>query len=308
MRCRAMCASFLVAAVLASEAFGQDAALDSIAACVRRLDPQTDIGYERIAARCPDLTHRLDGSSWAAWLPREWKEPGNDLSVAGLQELRVAVARELSMRTPTRAPDLAPLNGILAGLGPLEPDRTGWWGRMTRWLREAFERRDQSSASGWLDRMIARVGPSQGLIEGISYVCLGIVVVLALGLVANELRLAGVFDSARNRKAGGARQQVPVRPAAQVWAEIQHAPARDRPRLLLELIVARLTELNRLPAAGALTIRELTGAARLDEGEDQAALVDVALAAERVRFSGEPVADASLQRAIERGRRLLERL
>ena len=92
------------------------------------------------------------------------------------------------------------------------------------------------------------------------------------------------------------------------WSAIQSAPGRERPRLLLELIAARLMELDRLPPAGGFTVRELLQQARLSQVEDRALLTDVALAAERVRFSGEPMPTASLETVVERGRRLLERL
>ena len=298
--------SILIATVLVPEAFAQNA-LESIDACIRRLDPQTDVGYERIAARCPDLTRRLEGGSWGAWLPPDWQRPGNDLSAASLAALRVQVDRELAMRIRAPGPDLASLNGILAGLGPLEPERLGSWTRFTLWLREVFERRDPSSSQGWLDRMIARVGPSQAVIDLISCVCLAAVVALAAGVVVNELRLAGLLG-ARRRRRGPQRPTLSDARPAQGWEEIQRAAYADRPRMLLEMIAARLIELGRLPQAGGLTVRELTQAARLADGEDRSLLAEVALATERVRFSGEQVPPASLDAVVERGRTLLEHL
>src|SRR5215467_10070296 len=110
MRLRDVCVPILIAAVLAPEAFGQ---ADAIDACLRRLDPQTDIGYERIAARCPDLTRQLQASEGAAWLPRQWQAPNNDLSAASLEDLRHLLARELATQaTPSRAPSLVPLQSI----------------------------------------------------------------------------------------------------------------------------------------------------------------------------------------------------
>jgi hypothetical protein len=78
--------------------------------------------------------------------------------------------------------------------------------------------------------------------------------------------------------------------------------------MLLELIAARLTAARRLPAAAALTVRELARAAQLQDAGDQERLVEVALAAERLRFSDEEPAPASLAAVTERGRELLERL
>src|SRR5438034_3439573 len=77
--------------------------LPDIDSCLRHLDPELDIGYDRIAARCPDLVKQLDHGPWAPWLPRGWKEPGNDLSAGSLKEFRELVSREdatISGRTP----------------------------------------------------------------------------------------------------------------------------------------------------------------------------------------------------------------
>src|SRR5690242_8097309 len=103
-------ASILIAAIVSTNAFGQ---VDAIDHCVKRLDPQTDVGYERVAARCPDLTRQLDASSWSAWLPPEWKAPNNDLSAESLKDLRQVVERELATRTSERTPSLGSLHAIL---------------------------------------------------------------------------------------------------------------------------------------------------------------------------------------------------
>ena len=72
------------------------AALEAIDACVQRLNPDADTGYDRIAARCPNLAHRLSESGLSVWLPREWQRPRNDLTVGGLRELRGLLERELT--------------------------------------------------------------------------------------------------------------------------------------------------------------------------------------------------------------------
>src|SRR2546421_9737283 len=55
-------------------------ALGAIDACLAQLDRGLDVGYRRIAARCPDLAPSLMQSQWAAWLPRDWNQPENLLS------------------------------------------------------------------------------------------------------------------------------------------------------------------------------------------------------------------------------------
>ena len=93
-------------------------AMPNIDSCVARLDPQLDIGYDRIAARCPDLMTQLETGAWASWLPRGWKEPGNDLSAGSLKELRELVDRESGTRetNPATAPNVHSLRPILTAL------------------------------------------------------------------------------------------------------------------------------------------------------------------------------------------------
>jgi hypothetical protein len=311
MRLREVCVSMLIAAVVAPSAFGQaeragqagpvgQGGLATLDACLRHLDPQS--GFDEVAVRCPDLIRRLQASDSAAWLPAGWAAASQDLSAASLIDLRQLIAHQLSLRTTSRSPDLTALKSILVELGPTQTP--GEWARFTRWLRESLERGNPAPAHRWWDT--ARAGPSQTLIDLICYACLAAVVIMALGLIVNELRVAGAFARRPDRIAGDARRA----PMAVVsdWSAIQNAPARDRPRLLLERIAVRLMELDRLPPAGGFTVRELMQLARLSQGEDRSLLADVALAAERVRFSGEQLSAASLAMAVDRGRRLLEHL
>jgi hypothetical protein len=282
----------------------QDAALQAIDSCLRKLDPDIDIGYERIAARCPDLVRRLQGSGWSAWLPSDWRQPGNDLSAGGLRGLR-----ELLTRPPTqriRAPDVASLPGVLAEVAQANPDRNGWWARTKVWLRRIFERREQGQDDGWLTRLIGQNGLSQAVLELTSYAALALVVMLAVVIVVNELRVSGVAGGLRGRLAR--RRAAPTASARRDAPSWDAIPPQQRPGLLLELIVARLTEENRLPPARGLTARELTRTARLADERDRERLAELARLSEHVRFSNEEVPSASLAAAIEAGRALLERL
>jgi hypothetical protein len=77
---------------------------------------------------------------------------------------------------------------------------------------------------------------------------------------------------------------------------------------LLELIVRRLSDRGALPPSGALTVRELTRAAQLPDPEDRSRLADLALAAERARYSGAEAQATVFDAPIAHGRELLERL
>ena len=79
------------------------------------------------------------------------------------------------------------------------------------------------------------------------------------------------------------------------WSDIERAPPRDRPRLLLEAIIRQLGERGFLPPAGALTVREITRAARLPDADDRSRLAEIALAAEWVRYSDSRTQAARMQ-------------
>jgi hypothetical protein len=283
------------------------AAVPDIDACVSRLDPQLDIGYDRIAARCPELMRQLEGGAWAPWLPRGWKEPGNDLSAGSLREFRELVARESSAsdRTAADVPDVRNLQPILTALAGTRNESA--WSRFKTWLRSILEQREQPADESWFSRMVSHVGISQSLIRLVTYGALAAVVLLAAIIVVNEARASGLFPQRR----GTARRRRELAAAAAsgtTWGDIEKAPLRDRPRLLLELIVRRLSDRGFLPPAGALTVRELTRAALLTEADDRSRLTDLALAAERIRYSATESQSVGLDEPVARGRELLARL
>jgi hypothetical protein len=280
-------------------------AIPNVDSCVSRLDPQLDIGYERIAARCPELMRQLDGGVWAAWLPRGWKESGNDLSAGGLREFRNLVDRESGAGGSSTAPDVRQLQPILTALAGSR--NVSGWSRFKSWLRSILEQREQPTGESWFARMVSHVGVSQSVIRLITYAALAAVVLLAGIIVVNEARTAGLIPKRR----GAARKRRELAGAGSsstTWGDIEQAQPGDRPRLLLELIVRRLSDRGFLPPAGALTVRELTRAARLSDADDRSRLTDLALAAERVRYSAMESQFAGLDEPVARGRELLDRL
>ncbi|HUE48776.1 MAG TPA: hypothetical protein VMO54_06185 [Steroidobacteraceae bacterium] len=281
-------------------------ALSAIDVCLAQLDRGLDVGYQRIAARCPDLTPSLMHSQWAAWLPRDWNQPENLLSADGLTELRTLLAREPASAPQGRAPRVARVAEILATLTQPDQSRGGWWARFRQWLREALTRPPQRADPGWLRRMIADSGLSQAVLDGIVWGALVLVMVLAAAVVMNELRIAGIFK--RRHPAPRSARAAARQAAAVTLQDLEHASLLRQPTLLLELITARLGEQDRLPPARALTVHELTRAARLPEESDRERLMELAAACERLRFSGREPAPLGLAAALARGRELLAAL
>ncbi len=281
------------------------AALPDIGSCIDRLDPQHDIGYDRIAARCPELMKQLEHGAWVPWLPRGWKESNNDLSAGGLRELRDLVNRESAASASHPAPQVGRVNVVLSGLA--NKGSGGWWSRFKGWLRSILERRDQTTDESWFAKMASQVGVPQSLRQIVAYVALAAVVLLAGVIILNEMRAAGLLPIRRflERRARSTRAVATSGPGP---VNFEGAPARDKPGLLLELILRKLNERGLLPPAAALTVREMIRIVRLAETDDRSRLSELALAAERVRYSGGEPQVAALDGTISRGRELLQRL
>ena len=283
------------------------AALEAIDDCVARLDTELDVGYARIAARCPDLTAALGASSFAPWLPADWKRPDNQLSAAGLSELRAQLVRESGGGDNRRpAPRSERVASVLASVTHGDAASIGWWQRFKDWLRRILTTRAQTD-SGWLRRWLAGIELSRSATRLITWASFAIVVALAAGIVTNELRIAGVL---RGRRARSQARSADVSRGGSAAAleEIERAAPEQQPALLLELIAARLAALRRLPPARALTARELERQARLPEESGRARLAELVTVCERVRFSGAAVSSASLTAAVRGGRALLAAL
>ena len=311
MRLALAAAGILCASAVAGAQAGHEpgrVALAAIDACIPKLDPALDVGFERVSARCPALSPALERSGWAAWLPAGWKEARNDLSAGSLAELRTLVARELAAPAPDGPrPSVARLNEVLIGLGPRAQQSASLWARFRAWLRAVVERNHKVDDASWLDRMIQRSGRSQVVIDLVTYGSLVLVLTLAGVILVNELRAAG-FIRSRSREHAARQAAEAAAPTRLSWADVDGAAFTDKPRLLLELVVSRLTDARKLPPAGAMTVQELTSAVKLEEPADRERLSEIARAAERARFSDASLAPRTVDSALEQGRALLERL
>lgn len=290
-------------APLAGAADSPTAALDK---CIAQLDPEVDVGYERIAAICPRLAQTLEQSGFAQWLPLGWKESRNNLSAGSLVELRSVVERELATRPAARVPNVEHLNDVLAGLGNQHVQTSGAWARFKKWLRDLMDRRERPAGQNWFDRMVSRTGVSAAVGEVLTYIALGAVVVLALFVVFNELKAAGLLGRRKARSDDESEGGSPAARAVPTVGDIEKAPLIARPAMWLELIASKLTKMGRLPPASALTVRELERSADLQGEQDRARLSALARTTERARFAQESVPAAVLEQAVVDGRALFE--
>ena len=312
----------LLGLIVAGAAWGGSAstgAVEAIDSCLHRLNPDVDVGYDRVAGRCPVLARRLQESGVATWLPVDWQRSGNDLSADGLRELRELLVRELPVSAPEGAhhPGTRHVGDILASLIRVDEEHSGWWARTRAWLRNIFASTDEAADEGWLERMTGHSGVSQTVLELVSYVALALVVVLTLVIVANELRVSGVWGGVGRRRSGargaGSRTATAaglggsaVGAAPLDWQGVQGSPLAQRLGLLLELVIARLNERGGVRLSRGVTVRELLSVAALADERERERLGALARASERVRFSDVAVSEEEVAGVMEEGRLLLE--
>ena len=290
--------------LLASTATFADpvAALDG---CIHTLDAERDIGYARISARCPQLAGELRAGGIEPWLPSGWRDPNNDLSAGSLAELRDALAAEQARPVLRAAPSTRTLPRILDRLTSPVISTGGWWSRFRQWLRRVMEPREEPPEASWLSRLRVRLGLTQGAWQIIGYGTLCAIIALALVIVGNELKAAGLLRrasaTASNESAGGTGGAAGVESAL-----LERAPLEERPGLLLKLLLARLGARRVFGGLGALTTRQILATVRIGTAEQGAAqLTRLAGTAERVRYASTAVRQEELESAIDAGRALL---
>ena len=280
-------------------------ALSAIDACLARLDAGLDVGYARITQRCPDLAPSLAASPVAPWLPPDWNKPNNELSAAGLTELRTLLTRPAPERA-VRAPRVAQLRAVLTGLAAGDSRERGWWARFKQWLREILERRQSADDSPWWRRLFGGLNLPQRVLNWVAAGALAVVVVLAAAIVVNEVRVARGSHGRRSRGAPSARARTAA-DTRRTLEDLERALPAEQPPRLLELVVARLREQDRLPPARALTLHELSRAARL-EPPDRERLNILTAVCERLRFAAQAPSPPALAAALSGGRELLATL
>jgi hypothetical protein len=174
------------------------------------------------------------------------------------------------------------------------------------WLQQVL-RRPAAPEEPWLSQLAARLGPSEAALEVIACAALGSVVGVALFILCAELRSAGVF----RRLLAPKTRRLARRPAVAAQPSTTDPAALElweRPRWLLERIVTCLASRERLAGAGALTVGELVRSPVLTDPEERSLLLQVAQAAEQIRFApGKPTL-ARVEAALAAGRELLDRL
>jgi len=280
-------------------------ALQALDSCRARLDPRVDVGMERIRRRCPELLPALEKAPWRQLLPSTLGARREEISAQSLRALAELVRHAGDAATQRTAPPREMLDPVLAALGEQGQQGATRWERFKRWLRQKFEDRPDDDEAGWLEKWSRQIHTSEGVAQALTYVGYALVVALALYVILQELRAAGLWSAASRaaRRAPGAewRQRL-------MLADVLAAPLAERPGMLLRLLGEALARAQRLPAAEGLTASAIVRRARLEEDADRTALAQVARTADEVRYAPQPPADASIEVAVADARGLLARI
>ena len=280
-------------------------ALAALDECAAQLDPSVDVGYERVAARCPGLTATLEHSAWAPWLPAGWKAPHNLLNAEGLRALHAALVRESAAAPGSLTLHPEQVRSVLDRIRQPEHAGEGWWAQVKRWLRALFTPQPQGD-NGWLRRLLGDVSIDRAVLRLIAALAIAFLVLLAVAVVVNELRVAGLLRRRPGRATPGYSGRVAG--GAPGLPDIDGAEPRAQPALLLERIAARLVAQERLPPARAFTVREVLRRVQLRDAGERVRLGELAAVSERLRYDTGEVAAPVLEAAVRGGRELLAAL
>jgi hypothetical protein len=293
---------FILCSLAASAAWSQTPArapLDAIRECEASAEEDA-LGLDDLDTECPGLRAALDEIGASDWLSRTQRD---ELSPHGLADF-VQLTERYRVPPGAHRPDPADLAPILDSLDEARDQQPrGLLDRLKGWMRSLLER--QADSGSWLAEWLEDFELSGGVTLAIVYGLAALVVISALGIVFNELRVARAFGGKSSRRlthvaaalAGG-------RAAAPTLADIESAPMHERPSLLLRLVVASLIGTGRLTVERSLTHRELVARARLDDASQRDNLARLASTAEQIMYSGSAPAAGDVDRAIEAGHAL----
>lgn len=295
--------SLFVLLLIAPAVWSQTAESPSevVAGCVGT--GETDAyGVHDLELACPGIEHALVELGYAPFISASQLDELSIYSLADVQELndryapRDEVVRGIStdsvatvlesLRDPPRAEHAPTL---------LE--------RFRRWLRDVFQR-NQNPDDSWLSRWLEDVNVPEAVTRAIVYSLMLLVVVLAVGVLINELRAAGILRRRGSRQThAGAAADMQASVADLTLADLESVTPRERPSALLRILVASLVKRGQLHSERSLTHRELVARAALDDAQRNC-FGEVSGLSERSVYGNTPSAEAEIERVVRAGREL----
>lgn len=271
-----------------------------VAKCSERA--ATDIvGLSELDAACPGLEHALVQLGYAPFVSETQLDA---LTVHSLMDLqRLADRYRQPPDADANAIDVTTLGPILESLRQEQrtelPDT--WFQRLKRWLHSVFDRPQQQSDS-WFSRWLQQRTIPEKIRDGIVNGLIILVIVLALAVVLNEARAAGLLRRANRRGSQTAERATSLEPTRLSLADLDSVALEQRPSLLLRLLVATLVDAGRLRTQQSLTHRELSQHADFDAGDQRENFQRVALLGERLLYGDARVAPDEIETVVQAGR------
>lgn len=259
---------------------GPSAARAVIERCAREADASLR-GIDALNRNCPQIEAAVHELGLDPLLPADWQ---TRTSARALVDL-AALADRYAAPSPALRLDGARLKIIARSLEP-PPAPAPLWSRIEAWLRNWLTPKDESTSS-WL-RFLSRWHLSPQLARVILGALAALIVIGVAALIVRELKASGLIGSSRRRRSprGAALGSRPSGVTPLDFRALDSAPPRERPALLLRLLVRALTRSHRLRNDRNLTCRELIAKTRFDNPLQREQFEQVALLAERSLYGG----------------------
>lgn len=206
-----------------------------------------------LAADCPELLLSLTDSVWVAKTSLANHEHP---SLAQLADLRYFLLGTFNQPEPDRTLDFSPLESILAETLVTDDHDQGqnWWEQLLGWLQQRHKDRDDADFS-WLKEWLETFSLPETTAAFVTYSVVALLLLLAAGIIINEVRLArqgrSAFRPHRTVRSGPAGT-APV--AADTPPDAQQLPGKVPE--LLDICIDYLIRNQRLPEARSSTNRE----------------------------------------------------
>jgi hypothetical protein len=284
------------------------AAYDRIATCVDEVESDF-IGLHSLPDLCPGFDEALVATGYADFISEDDAAYFDWNSLRDLHQLADRYRRVDGHTSQGPAMDLAMLPQVLEQLDLEQADKRPltWGQRVRRWL-DTLLRRGDPQADSWLARWLSELDVPQWVGRSIVNVAIAVVLLIALLVIASELRAARIFRRGRTRGVSQPFFGASAGSSRLALADVAAAPPGDRPALLLRLLVETLVATGRLQGERTLTHGELATRATFDGADQRTSFGRVAALCERILYGNRPAAADEIDAAIQSGSTLNEQL
>ena len=294
---------------LASESVVLEASLD---ACIdsRFNDeraPSINQSFQ-LSQACPALKTAL--SKQGSVLPTQ-DNIGDETSLNQLIDLQSLLRASKAAIPITTKFDFSGLKPLLAGTLIADPKpKADWWQRFKAWMASKIAQKDQEGDFNWLINFLKKIVPPQWVAELMFKGAIGLILLLALIVIASELRASGGSLKWRNRVFtrprfgfSAAKPNITI----PTLTGVHSLPLQQRPAALLKLIIYLMIERALLPPDNAgLTNRELSANLRRNKQPYSNAFDRLIMTMDPILYGGRQVDAVAMEALLHESSVLLE--